>query len=260
MKITFLGTGTSTGIPVLGCGCEVCRSTDTRDHRLRTSALITTDTHRHILIDAGPDLRTQLLTHHNAPIDGVLVTHSHYDHVGGIDDLRTLTYPNGSDIYCRQTVNNDLHRLLPYCFNNKYYPNIPKLRLHTIEEFKLFELAGVMITPLPVKHGALDILGYRINNMAYITDATLLPTETIDAIKDIDTLVINSLRITPNPTHMNLEQSLETIRKINPRQAYLIHMSHQMGLIADTAKLLPSNVAFAYDGLTVSIPEAKHKK
>ncbi len=253
MKLTFLGTGTSTGIPVLGCHCDVCRSTDPHDTRLRTSALVTTDTGGKILIDAGPDLRAQLLRHHNAPIDGVIITHSHYDHVGGVDDLRTLTYPNGSDIYCRHDVNDDLHRVLPYCFNDKYYPNIPKLRLHTIAELTPFELAGVTILPLPVMHGALPILGYRIGNLAYITDATVVPDESINAIKEIDTLVINALRIAPNPTHMNLEQSLATIERIKPRRAYLIHMSHQMGFEAEASRLLPPGVSFAHDGLTITI-------
>ena len=253
MKLTFLGTGTSTGIPVLGCTCETCRSTDPKDRRLRTSALLTTDAGRHIIIDCGPDMRSQLLQHHNGSIDGVIITHSHYDHIGGVDDLRTLSYANGIDLYCRRDVADDLRRALPYCFNNSNYPNIPRLRLNIINEFETIEVAGMAITPLPVTHGALPILGYRIGNLAYITDATVIPDETIDAIKGIDTLVINALRIKPNPTHMKLEQSLAAIERIAPRRAYLIHMSHQMGLHAQASQLLPDGVSFAFDGLGITI-------
>lgn len=253
MKLTFLGTGTSTGIPVLGCSCDTCLSADPRDHRLRTSALLTTDSGRHIMIDCGPDMRTQLLKHHNGPIDGVIITHSHYDHVGGVDDFRTLSYANGIDLFCRHDVADDLRRVLPYCFNNSNYPNIPRLRLNTITELEPFNIAGTAITPLPVIHGALPILGYRINNLAYITDATIVPDQTINAIKNIDTLVINALRIKPNPTHMNLEQSLGVIEKITPRRAYLIHMSHQMGQHAQASRLLPDGVSFAFDGLSITI-------
>lgn len=254
MTLTFLGTGTSTGIPVLGCSCDVCKSTDPRDHRLRTSALITTAAGKNIMIDCGPDMRAQLLQYHNDAIDGVVITHSHYDHVGGLDDLRTLSYRSGLDVYCRVDVDADLRRVMPYCFNNSYYPNIPKLRLNIQREFEPFEVGGIIMTPLPVMHGKLPIFGYKTGNLAYITDATEVSDETIKAIKGIDTLVINALRITPNPTHMNLEQSLATIERIAPRRAYLIHMSHQMGLHAKAMHRLPLGVEFATDGLRVDIP------
>lgn len=253
MKLTFLGTGTSTGIPVLGCHCDVCRSADPRDHRLRTSSLLTLDNGRSILIDCGPDMREQLLEHHNSPIDGVLITHSHYDHVGGVDDLRTLTYPYPAQIYCRDDVAADLRRVLPYCFNNSGYPNIPRLELNIVKEYEVFNVAGTEILPLSVMHGALPILGYRIGQLAYITDSTSLPRATVDAIKGIDTLIINALRIKPNPTHMNLEQALAAIERIGPRHTYLIHMSHQMGLHHEASKRLPARVEFAIDGLEIEL-------
>lgn len=255
MILTFLGTGTSTGIPVLGCHCPTCLSQDPRDRRLRTSALLTTDTGRHVMIDCGPDMRQQLLQHHNGSIDGVVITHSHYDHTGGVDDLRTLSYTSGIDIYCREDVADDLRRVLPYCFNNSGYPNVAWLRLNNIREMEPFQVAGIEFTPLPVMHGKLPILGFKTDNLAYITDATVIPPETTDAIKGIDTLVINALRHTPNPTHQNLEQALAIVRKVAPRRTYLIHMSHQMGLHAEESPKLPDSVQFAYDGLEIEIPD-----
>lgn len=253
ITLTFLGTGTSTGIPALGCQCEVCHSTDVRDHRLRSSAILTTDTGLCILIDCGPDARQQLLDHHNSHIDAVLITHSHYDHVGGIDDLRTLSYPDAMDIYCRKDVDADLHRVMPYCFDHSYYANIPRLRLHDITPFNEFSIQDVTITPLQVIHGKLPILGYRINNLGYITDASYVPDETIEVLRGIDTLILNSLGTRPHPTHMSLPESLEVIDRIKPRCAYLTHISHQMGKHAETSSLLPHGVELAYDGLTISI-------
>ncbi len=253
MKLTFLGTGTSTGIPVLGCRCRTCRSTDPHDRRLRTSALLTTDDKRHIMIDCGPDMRQQLLRYHNGTIDGVLITHSHYDHVGGVDDLRTLSYTSGIDIYCREDVSDDLRRVLPYCFNNSGYPNVAWLRLNNIRELTPFIAAGLKVTPLPVIHGRLPILGFLTGRLAYITDATIIPPETIDVIRGIDTLVINALRHSVNPTHQNLEQALDVIKKAGPRRTYLIHMSHQMGLHAEESPRLPAGIEFAYDGLEIEI-------
>lgn len=254
MRLTFLGTGTSTGIPVLGCRCDVCRSADPRDRRLRCSSLLTTDDGRHILIDCGPDMRQQLLEHHNAPVDGVVITHSHYDHVGGVDDLRTLSYPDPAHIYCRADVADDLRRVLPYCFNGTYYPNIPRLVLHEIAEYRPFVLCGLDVMPLAVMHGKLPILGYRFGPLAYITDATDIPPETREKLSGVHTLVINALRHTPNPTHMNLDEALGVIDDVRPREAWLIHMSHQMGFHAEESEKLPPGVRFAYDGLTIDIP------
>lgn len=253
MKLTFLGTGTSTGIPVLGCSCPVCRSADPRDRRMRTSALLSTNDGRHVMIDCGPDVRQQLLVHHNGPVDGVIITHSHYDHVGGTDDLRTLSYETPVDIFCRADVADDLHRMLPYCFSGKNYPNIPRLNLNIIEEFRPFTAAGLEITPLPVRHGWLDILGYRIGDLGYITDASMVPDETVEALCGIDTLVINALRHTPNPTHQSLQESLAVIERVSPRRAFLIHMSHQMGLHDEASRLLHPGVVFAHDGMSIEL-------
>ena len=253
MTLTFLGTATSTGIPVLGCGCDVCRSGDPRDHRLRCCSLLTLDDGRNILIDCGPDIRQQLLAHHNASVDAVLITHSHYDHIGGLDDLRTLSYKHPVDIFCSHDVADVIRRVMPYCFNNNNYPNIPRLKLHEITRYVTFEAAGVEVIPLAVMHGHLPILGFRIGNLAYITDATELPEETLHLIKGVDVLIINALRLTPNPTHMNLDEALSVIDSVKPRESYLIHMSHQMGRHSEASLRLPPGVNFAYDSLQIHV-------
>ncbi|MBD5213652.1 MAG: MBL fold metallo-hydrolase [Bacteroidales bacterium] len=255
MKLTFLGTGTSTGIPVLGCRCRVCLSTDRRDMRLRCSSLITTDDGRHILIDCGPDIRTQLLANDVRSIDSVLITHSHYDHVGGLDDLRTLSYENPVEIFCTADVAADIRRLMPYCFSGKNYPNIPRLTLTVIKPYVPFQTCGVRFEPLRVRHGQLPIVGYLFGSTAYLTDATEIPAESLDLLSGLDVLIINALRITPNPTHMNLAEALSVIKAVSPRQAYLIHMSHQMGGHAEASLRLPPGVEFAYDNLTITLGE-----
>lgn len=254
MRLTFLGTGTSTGVPQIGCGCPTCVSTDSRDKRMRTSALLSVGD-REIMIDCGPDFRTQLLACHNGRIDALLVTHTHYDHVGGIDDLRPFTYPDGFDIYCRADVSRDLRQRMPYCFVEHPYPGVPVLHLHEIREFGVFDVGGVEVLPLPVMHARLPILGFRIGRMAYITDAKTIPDGTLAAIKEVDTLVINALRHEEHMSHMNLVQALDVINAVNPRVAYLTHLSHQMGLHAEVEPTLPRNVKIAYDGLTVDIPD-----
>lgn len=254
MKLTFLGTGTSTGVPTIGCNCPTCTSTDPRDKRLRTSALLTTDDGTAILIDAGPDLRQQILSNGISSLDALLVTHSHYDHVGGIDDLRPFCYPDGFDVYCRADVDRDLRVRVPYCYAEHPYPGAPVLHNHIIEAFKPFSIGDVRITPLPVNHYLLDIFGYKFDDrLAYITDAKKICRETIDAIRGIDTLVINALRHKEHISHLNLSDALDVIKTVKPRKAYLTHISHDLGRHAETAPVLPHNVHLAYDGLTITV-------
>ncbi len=255
MKLTFLGTGTSTGVPQIGCGCSVCTSSDPRDNRLRSSALLTTDDGSNILIDCGPDFRTQILRAGSPEIDCALITHEHYDHVGGMDDLRPYTYPDGFDIYCRADVAEDLRRRIPYCFAQSPYPGVPQLHLHEITPGNPFRIKATEtgILPVEIMYWNLPILGFRIGNLAYITDCKTMPDETVRQIQGIDTLVLNALRIEPHNSHLSLSEAIELIMRIKPRIAYLTHLSHQMGLHAEVERSLPYNVRIAYDGLCVEI-------
>lgn len=254
MKLTFLGTGTSTGVPSLNCDCNVCMSTDPRDRRMRSSALLETDG-QILLIDCGPDFYHQMLAYHRfGQIDAALITHTHYDHLGGVDDLRPYCNRRKFPIYCQPNVADDLRNRVPYCFVENPYPGVPTFDIHYVEPMQRFTIGPTRILPVPVMHGKLLIVGYIINDrLGYITDAKTIPDETIEALKGVDTLIINALRIKEHHSHMNLSQALDVIREINPGRAYLIHMSHDIGLHAEISKQLPENVSIAYDGLTIEI-------
>lgn len=257
MNVTILGSGTSTGVPEVGCKCSVCTSHDPHDRRLRCSALIKTDCGNRILIDCGPDFRQQMLTVPFGSIDGVLLTHEHYDHVGGIDDLRPFCRRGDVPIYTQADVANAIRNRLPYCFAAHKYPGVPKLVLHEIEAGKEFSLKGDTVLPIRVWHGRLPILGYRIGAFAYITDMTELPDESLTALKGITHLVMNALRIDSHPTHQNLKEALEKVKRIQAitplEHTYLIHMSHSMGLHEEVNATLPPAVCLAYDGLSFDV-------
>ena len=252
MELKFLGTGTSTGVPQIGCQCDVCKSTDSKDKRLRASALLSINNHN-ILIDCGPDFRTQILNCNSPHLDALLITHSHYDHVGGVDDLRPYCKNVDFPIYCKADVSENLHQHIPYCFVRHPYPGVPSFKIHRINPNRSFKIDNIKVTPLPVMHYKLEILGFRINNFAYITDARSISQKTINRIKGVDTLVINALRIKEHLSHFNLDQALEIVNAINPRITYLTHLSHQMGFHEEVEKTLPQNVKIAYDGLTITI-------
>lgn len=272
LKLTFLGTGTSTGVPQLRCGCEVCRSADPRDCRMRTSAMVEMDGKR-LLIDCGPDFYHQMrryTTQSEADnIDALLITHQHYDHVGGLDDIRPFCYtlkkkdngeydvkPKPFPIYCQEDVAHDLRERMPYSFSDHPYPGAPTFEVHVIEPYKHFDVQGIGVLPVQVNHAIIEIVGFRIGALAYITDAKKVPGRTIEAIKGVDTLVINALRLKPHPSHMSLSETLEVIEKVKPRRAYLTHISHQLGLHSKVEPTLPANVRIAYDGLTISVPNS----
>lgn len=250
MKITILGSGTSTGVPQIGCNCPTCTSSDPHDKRLRASVIVTLDNSKNILIDCGPDFRTQILRVGSPQLEALMITHSHYDHVGGIDDLRP--YCNGKDfpVWCKADVASDLKNRNPWSFSEHPYPGVPTFEIHEIEAYKPFIIADTTITPLSVMHANLPILGFRIGQMAYITDCKTLPDKTIELLNGIDTLVINALRFNEHISHMTVAEALEVVKKICPKRTYFTHICHQMGRHADVS--LPAGINLAYDGLVIT--------
>lgn len=247
-RLTFLGTGTSTGIPLIGCRCDTCRSTNPKDQRLRSSALVETDTEI-LLIDAGPDLRQQLLNHAVTSLDGILLTHEHYDHVGGLDDVRPL---GNVDVYAEPGVISSIHRTMPYCFSEKKYPGVPRIELHPIGT-DAFSIGSTPVQPLRAMHARLPVLGYRIGNMAYLTDVKTLPDTTLAKMQNLDLLVLNALRHEPHIAHITLEEAIDLAKKTGARKTFFTHFSHDIGKHEIVSLILPENMYLAYDGLQVVI-------
>lgn len=247
MKLTFLGTGTSTGVPYINCTCETCMSNDPKDKRLRCSALLEVDG-KNILLDCGPDFRQQALNAGLHKIDAVLLTHKHMDHILGLDDLR----PFGNvKIYSNQETDEAIHKVFSYCFNNDY-KGIPQLETHIITE-EPFKIGNTTIHPILIWHYKLPAFGYRINNFAYLTDFKTIDEEQLEKIKGLDVLVTDALRWEEHFSHVNIDEALALVEKIKPKKCYFVHMSHSLGLHDNAQKKLPENVYFAYDGLTIDI-------
>ena len=254
MKLTFLGTGTSKGVPEIGCTCPTCLSTDPRDKRLRVSALIETDDTR-ILIDCGPDFRTQMLNVPFRRIDGVLLTHEHYDHTGGIDDLRPFCRFGDIEVFADALTHQHLRERLPYFFREVLYPGVPVLHFHTIKPYEPFIIKNIEIIPLQIMHGNLPILGFRIGKLGFVTDMTNAPEETLSQLMGVDTLVIGALRDKPHATHQTIDEAIEMARHVKAHETYLVHMNHEAGLHAATDATLPKHVHLAYDGLVIEVEE-----
>lgn len=245
MKLLFLGTGTSTGVPQIACSCEVCKSQNPKDKRLRASVLIY-DADTSILIDCVPDFRQQMLTHDISSLSAILFTHEHYDHVGGLDDIRPL---GKAEIFAEKRVLKAIKRVMPYCFEENLYPGVPKIKLNEIFENQRISIGKLNIEPIRVMHAELPILGFKINNFAYLTDVKTIHESVIDQLKNIDILILNSLRQREHTTHLTLNQALQLVEKIKPKKTYLTHIGHEMGLHDEVNKQLPESVELAFDGL-----------
>jgi phosphoribosyl 1,2-cyclic phosphate phosphodiesterase len=255
LKITFLGTGTSQGVPIIGCQCPVCQSEDERDKRLRSSVLISYKGSQFI-IDVGPDFRQQMLRENVCKLDFVLLTHPHKDHTGGLDDIRAFNYLNNKamDVYANRQTCDALVKDFHYIFDGNDYPGIPKVELHIVGG-EDFEVNDIKIQPIEVTHYDMTILGYRIDDFAYITDAKQIAEKELQKLKGLKVLIINALRISEHYSHFNLEEALQIVNYLSPKQVYFTHISHNLSLHAQSYLLLNDGVELEYDRLKIIISD-----
>jgi phosphoribosyl 1,2-cyclic phosphate phosphodiesterase len=253
MQITFLGTGTSQGVPMIGCQCEVCQSPDAKDKRLRTSILISHEG-KNIVIDTGPDFRQQMLREDVRELEAVVFTHEHKDHIAGLDDVRAYNYLQNKsmDVYATPRVQEAIRRDFFYVFSGANYPGIPQLTLHTIGK-EPFEAAGLSFIPIEVMHMKLPVLGFRIGDFTFITDANFISEEEKKKIRGSKVIVLNALRREKHVSHYNLDEAIELVNELKPEKAYFVHISHQMGFHEAVNQGLPSNIRLAHDGLKIEV-------
>lgn len=253
LEATFLGTGTSQGVPVIGCDCEVCRSKDSRDKRLRSSVLLKMNG-LNFVIDAGPDFRQQMLREKVNRLRAILVTHEHVDHIFGLDDIRSFNWiqKHPTDIFAEKRVQDAIKRIFNYVFAEFKYPGVPMMELHTIKK-EPFEIENIRFTPIRCYHHKLPVLGFRVGDLTYITDTNFIPEDELNKVEGSRILIINALRKEKHLSHFNLEQALEIIKKIHPEKAFLTHVSHGFGKHQDIEAELPENVFMAYDGLKLTL-------
>jgi len=253
MTITILGTGTSCGVPVVGCQCDVCQSTHPKDKRLRCSILVETEQTR-LLIDAGPDFRQQMLTQPFRRIDGILVTHSHYDHVGGMDDIRPYCQFGKMEVYADAIARQGMLEMLPYCFAENRYPGVPQIGLNEIRAGEAFTIGDIEVLPVQVMHGNLPILGYRFGTFAYITDMKSIDPEQVKLLRGVETLMVNALRFDrPHHSHQLVDDAIAFARQVGARRTLLTHMCHDIGLHDEVNRRLPSGFELAFDGQVLEI-------
>jgi len=250
-KLTLLGTGTSQGVPVIGCACAVCRSTDPRDQRLRSAALYGED-HLNILIDVGPDFRQQMLREHVQHLDAILITHEHNDHVIGLDDIRPFNFRSGHPmaVYAQPRVAAEVRKRFEYVFGEPI-PGLPRIQLMSIDKDVPLQFDFLTVQPIGILHGQLPIVGFRIGEVAYLTDVKVVPEAEWPKLSGVRYLVVSALHHKGHPAHMNLEEALAFVERLQPEKAWLTHISHHMGLAADVEPTLPEGVFLAYDGLHI---------
>lgn len=256
MRLTFLGTGTSCGVPTIGCDCRVCRSENPKDKRLRCSALVETGQTR-LLIDCGPDFRQQMMAQPFRRIDGILITHAHYDHMGGMDDVRPYCQFGEINVYADPIARRGLLEMLPYCFAENRYPGVPAIQLHEIHKHEPFTIGDISIMPIEVMHGRLPILGYRMGPLTYITDMKTIADGELEYIKGTEVLVVNALRQEPHHSHQTVAEAVSFARRVGARRTLLIHSSHHIGLHDEVNASLPSDIQLAYDGQVVEVVSEK---
>jgi phosphoribosyl 1,2-cyclic phosphate phosphodiesterase len=253
LNVTFLGTGTSQGVPVIGCTCDVCQSLDFRDKRLRSSVHLEVDG-QSFVIDTGPDFRQQMLRENIKRLDAVIFTHAHRDHTAGLDDVRAYNFLQHMHmpVYGTAETLRQLRQDFAYIFEAENYPGLPRLDLRTISE-EPFTINSVNVIPIPVTHLQLPVLGFRIGNFAYITDANAIPDASYEKLSGVNTLVLNALQHDHHISHFNLQEAIHVVKKINPVKAYFTHISHKLGLHKIVQESLPENISLAYDGLTLQL-------
>ena len=253
MRITFLGTGTSQGVPVIACSCEVCNSLDYRDKRLRSSIFVEYNDLK-LVVDSGPDFRQQILRENIQHLDALLITHEHKDHVAGMDDIRAFNFVQKKElpVYARQVVVERLKLEFPYVFEEAKYPGVPRVEVREIDH-QAFNIRDLKITPIEVMHYKLPVLGFRMGDFTYITDANHIAESEKEKIKGSQVLVLNALQQAKHISHFNLEEAIKLVEELQPRQAYFTHISHRLGSHRDVSASLPENIALAYDGLKVEV-------
>ncbi|MBT8221084.1 MAG: MBL fold metallo-hydrolase [Bacteroidia bacterium] len=251
MKFQLLGTGTSQGIPVIGCHCEVCQSKDYRDKRLRTAAVFMDSYGHNIAIDCGPDFRQQMLRARINELEGILITHTHNDHIVGLDDVRPFNFSMKRSIplYGLEQHLEEIRSRFTYVFEDNPYPGAPKIDLIPISPYKPLAIQGIQILPILVWHGDLEVLGFRIGNYAYITDTNRIPERSIAELRDLDILILDSLHHKKHHSHFNFEQSITVAQRIGARRTFLIHISHHMGLHQSIDRRCPENIHLGFDGM-----------